>query len=187
MPTINLQVAASADDARQGGAGTVSITGTTMSVGATGEWAGVRFNNVTIPQGATISSATASFYVTTTASDDPDVIVYGDDVDDAAAFTTTNNDISGRTLTTASTTWQGTAVGTGFKTVDVTTSVQEIISRGGWASGNDLALILDGQSTNVVVIRAYDGTPSEAAKLDITYTSTSVPVLVAHYHQQGMM
>ena len=70
MSTFIAQVSASADDAAEQGAdnnspGTVSITGATLSLKGTGSasryWA-FRFENVTIPQGATISAAAIQVY-----------------------------------------------------------------------------------------------------------------------------
>ena len=57
MTAFTTTVAASADDADQGGV-TVSITGSNLNANATTQWMAFRFNNVTIPNAATINTAT---------------------------------------------------------------------------------------------------------------------------------
>ncbi len=52
--------------------------------------------------------------------------------------------------------------------------IQEIVDRGSWASGNDLMIICKGKADVAKFCRTtpYETTPSEAAKLDITYAVT---------------
>lgn len=173
MTVLNLQVSASSDDAFENNSGTMSLTGSTVTFNNAGFWIGYRFLNVTIPNAATINTATLSYYVTSTTRDDNEQDVYGNDVDDAATFTTAANNISSRTLTTAKTTVSADSVGVGFYAVDVTAVVQEIINRAGWVSGNDLALIMDALTGVNLGLDMYDGTPANAAKLDIDYTEVS--------------
>lgn len=171
MTTLNLQVSASSDDAFENAVGTVTTNGTTMVFNNAGYWIGYRFTNVTIPQGATINMATLSYYVTSTTRDDNEQDVYGNDVDDAATFTTAASNISSRTLTTAKTTVSADSVGVGFYAVDVTAIVQEIIDRAGWASGNDLALLMDALTGVNLAPDTYDNVAANAAKLDIDYSA----------------
>lgn len=187
MTVLNLQVSASSDDAFENNSGTMSLTGSTVTFNNAGFWIGYRFLNVTIPNAATINTATLSYYVTSTTRDDNEQDVYGNDVDDAATFTTAANNISSRTLTTAKTTVSADSVGVGFYAVDVTAVVQEIINRAGWVSGNDLALIMDALTGVNLGLDMYDGTPANAAKLDIDYTAgaaTAIPVVIHHLRQQ---
>lgn len=176
MTTLNLQVAASSDDAFEGGGGAVNITGLRIQVNATGEWAGFRFINVTIPQAATINSAVMQVYVHATTDDDPDIDIYGEAVDDAATFTTAPDSIETRPRTTAKTNWTATGVGTNFvSSPSLVSVIQEIVNRAGWVSGNDLVLIWDGLSTSSFEVRAYDTAAGDAAKLDIDYTAGAPP------------
>jgi hypothetical protein len=178
VTTLHLQVSASSDDARESGAGAVSITVTIMTMNSGNAWMGWRFLNVTIPQAAVINSATLQLFVDSTSTDDPDGDIYGNDVDSAATFTTASNDISGRALTTAKTTWTATGVGGGafISAPSVTSVVQEIIDRGSWASGNNLALLYDALTGSGFSVRAYDNLASEAAKLDIDYAGAGQPM-----------
>lgn len=170
MTIFNTAIAASSDDAREVGAGTVSITDNFLNTGTgTGVLLGFRFTGVTIPQGATINSAKLT--VRTTANDDPDLDIYGQAADDAATFTTSSYDISGRARTTAKTNWTATDVGTArlVDTPDFKGVIQEIVNRSGWSSGNALVIITISLSSATLSCRAWDqgSTPPE---ITIDYT-----------------
>lgn len=177
MTTFNVAVSASADDGHENSSGTVNTTNTfSIIVDATNEWIGVRFQNVTVPSGATINSASLSF-VPSSSGDEPNHPIYGNDVDNAAAFTAgATSDISTRTRTTATVTWSSTnlgATGTSLhSTPDLATIVQEIIDRAGWASGNAMAFMLQGSSdgTRDLEVYLYDN-GSLIPELDIDYTA----------------
>ncbi len=90
------------------------------------------------------------------------------DADNAVTFTTAASDISARALT-STVAWSGANIGAGWKTVDVTAAVQAVVNRAGWASGNALAAVINGATGADLSITTWDGTPANAAKLDITY------------------
>ena len=172
MTTLNLQVSASADDASENTGVSVALTAVNIRNDATYDWSGIRFQNVTISNGATINSATHQIYVSYTSNDDINVNIYADDTDSAAQFTTTLNDISARTRTAATVSRNATAVGAGWYTLpDAAALVQEVVNRAGWISGNSLALLLETISGSDLRYNAYDGSTTEAAKLDIDYTT----------------
>jgi hypothetical protein len=95
--------------------------------------------------------------------------INGYNVDDAGAVTRIDN----LAMTTASVLVSNDKNDTAdtWYTWDVTTIVQEIVNRGGWASGNDLALIAIGNGSADSANKQYYSydTPASAAKLDITY------------------
>lgn len=171
MATWSGTIAASADDAAQAPDTSVSITGTVMNANSTSQGAGMRWPNVTIPQGSTINSATLTITVVNTSFDDPDVNIYGQAADNAAAFAATNNNVSSRTSTTAVVTWTASSIGAGAKNApDLKTVVEEIVGRAGWSSGNALALIVWGRSgASLLRWNQYDN-GSGAASLNIDYT-----------------
>lgn len=171
MTLFSAQIAASADDAQQS-ADTVTLGDNNINISATTQYGGFRFNNVTIPAGATINSADITLTTYSDSYDDPDTTIYGEDIDDAPAFTTTTNNISGRTLTTASVAWTATNIGTANKaSPDIKSIIQEIIDRPGWTSGNDIAIIIKGNSgTSTFRVRAYDY-GSGYPQLNIDYTA----------------
>lgn len=174
MTTLNLQVAASSDDARQAATTVVTLNSVSIAMSANGIWGGLRFLNVTIPPGSTINTAVLQLNVVNTSNDDPNLDIYGEDVDDATTYLAVDNDIGGRTRTTAKTTWNATGVGAGFvASPDFAAVIQEIIDRPGWASGNDISIILDGLASTTFQFRTYDNAVGDGAKLDIDYTEAA--------------
>lgn len=161
---------------------------------------GLRFTNITIPQGSTINSANMTFksYFTRGGTTVNSVIV-GHDTDNASTFSTLADyqarrgiivgGASNANLTAANVSWNSIGTWTensDYTSPDISTIVQEIVNRAGWASGNAMALFWDdhaGAST-LGAYRQYQqeaGYPSGAptrAKLDITYTSGAAPTPV---------
>lgn len=186
MTTRNLQVAASADDADENESVNVVITNATIGPIRSGAptrkaFAGFRFNNVTVAQGTTLTSATFRLYIT--AGSVVGHYVYGELHTDAPAFAATGSNISGRTKTTAVATIGGTPSIGSYLDIDLTAVVQEIINQGGWVSGNDLVLIVDAYtpsitSSSAITVQGYDGSSTNAAKLDIVFSSGGTPVSV---------
>ena len=172
MPTLDIAVAASSDDAGQTNT-TMSLTATNIRINAATVRAGFRFLNVTVPAAATIDVA----YITVergSAAASPNVTIACEDVDDAATFTTTANDISTRPVTTATVTWNavlGGVTGDRFNSPSIVAPVQEVIDRGGWASGNDLNVLFFGVTGGDIQIRTWDNAVADAAALHIEYTT----------------
>lgn len=175
MTTLALQVAAGSDDAREIGDGTVQLSDASqISLSAATYWAGMRWTGVTVAQAATISSASLEIYTINSTNDVAGgAVVYGQAADNAATFAASTNNITGRSRTTASATWSGDLGGSGWKSLDVTGIVQEIINRSGWASGNALALLIDSVSGTDLRWRSYEYDTTLAAKLTINYTTGS--------------
>jgi hypothetical protein len=174
MATFSASIAATNDDAQETG-GTMLLSSTSLNAGATNQYIGLHFPNVTIPQGSTISTAVLTCYIVNTSYDDPDTTIYGDDADDSAALSSTSYDISSRTPTTATVAYSGSSLGAGFKdTPDIKTVIQEITDRSGWAGGNAMTLIFVGASAGSLYrIRPYENNSSQAASLAVTYTAPS--------------
>ena len=192
MTTLNLQVGASADDGYWGTgfSPTYDNTATTFIVGsffgAHGSiWA--RFTNVTIPNAATISSASLQVNPGVTSSASCGTSIVGIANDNAAApanFSDANAPSGGLTTATVSWTFGAWTAGTWDTSPDISTVIQEIINRAGWSSGN--ALVVEGRYVTVSSYRqgsTYDSSSTVAPKLDITYTAggggTTVKTLAA--------
>lgn len=179
------QVGASSDDARNINGGTSkSITATTMHLGKFNTtddyWNGFRWTNVTIPQGATITSAILDLYsAQVTAGTTAKTIWYGVLETNTATFNTTTEYPEGKARTTATVTkdfdvatWAATG-GFGVDTFDISPLIQEIVNQVGWASGNSLAVVghNNGSSdTNYIGHSTYDRATDRGAQLTITYT-----------------
>ena len=175
MATFNATITAGSDDARED-AGTVTLTGTNITIDTTTRYGGLRFLGVTVPQGSTINAATLTVELPSASFDDPDVTIWANDVDSASTFTTGANNISSRTPTTATVVWSASSIGTGVKvSPELKTIIQEIVNRAGWVSGNAIALILKGNSTSALRFSTYEGGGANA-ELDIDYTAPSAGV-----------
>jgi len=179
--SVDVRVAASADDAEQNmGSNTVSITSPDLELSADGttvQQVGMRWNSISIPQGATISSAYIEFdprsQTGSTGAGSPTIVFRGQAADNAAAFTTGASNISSRTKTTASASWSpGTwTVGTLYQTGDLSAVIQEIVNRPGWSSGNSLAIITDsGVANNFRRANSWNGNAATAPRLVVNYS-----------------
>jgi len=110
--------------------------------------AGIRFQNIVVDPGSTITSATLDLYINRIYRE-PEMRAHLVDADNAAQFNSGNLPTS-NTLTTAFGTYDfdGEGVPTDYTTIgarrviDVTAVVQEVIDRGGWASSNSLAFVI---------------------------------------------
>jgi len=135
---------------------------------------GLRFENVQIPQGATITSAYLEFTTDETDSQETIVTIHGEDSDNAAPFDEWGfYDLSSRPLTDASVEWNipaWTQVGEQQQSPDIKSIVQEIVNRSGWSAGASMVFTIDGSGRRVA--KSYEGEATAAPLLHITYTST---------------
>ncbi|MCH7893777.1 MAG: DNRLRE domain-containing protein, partial [Proteobacteria bacterium] len=180
------RVIASTDDAEQQTTSTFGMNLTSSDLelhdtgGAGGGYVGMRWTNVTIPQGATIDSAKIQFHVDEIAAGSSvalTVTFRGEDHDNAPTFTSTASNISNRTETTASVDWAiPTWVtvndeGAAQLSAELKTIVQEIVDRTGWGSGNALVIMIKAWSgSGLRTAEAFDGESAAAPELQITYT-----------------
>ena len=108
---------------------------------------GLRFRDVAVPQGATIDSAFIVVYSHEAENDEAKITIWGEATDNAVTFDL-DNLITDRTSTSATVSWTVTdkwAIWTEFRTPDISSIIQEIVNRSGWASGNALAIVLAGE------------------------------------------
>lgn len=190
------QVNASSDDARNTNGGTSPvITAISQYLGinsSTDYWNGWRWTNVTVPQGATIVSATLDLYSAQLTSGTAKAIFYGVNEDDLTTFNTSTSYPEGKSRTTASkavnfnmTAWTNT-LGYGAELIDVKDLVQEIINRSGWVSGNAMGIVAhdnaSGGTNNYVGHSTYDRATDRGAKLTITYLPGSPDLSAGTYY-----
>lgn len=195
MSILNTQIATSGDDGRNySGTGGFKTTGTIGCMGNSTNAvrlvcnAFFRFDNVVIPNAATINSAHLELYPNGNDNGSPELIVYGVDEDSAAAPTTAS-EFAADPHTSASVQWDATWVASVWEqSPDIKTIIQEIVNRGGWASGNALMLqVCDdlGSGTNNVYAVFYDNDPALAAKLYIEYDAGAGPSVVIMRRRRG--
>jgi type IV pilus assembly protein PilY1 len=169
------QIVNSTDDAEDRESN-MSIAGDPLDLVGESNYAqqvGLRFTNVQIPQNATITSAYLQFTAKNGDSSALSLTINGQASDNPPTFTAINDNINNRTLTTASTSWPSVATWvaeTQYTTPAITTIVQELVNRGGWAQGNSMAFVIKGTSTTARR-RAYsfDGSTAKAPRLIINF------------------
>ena len=173
---LDIRVATSADDAEESAVGGMDLNSSDLEMVAysTGDQVvGMRFTNVSVPQGATIVQAYIQFQVDETDSVATLLTVAGEAVDNAATFTSSANNVTNRARTAATAIWEPPAwntigaAGLDQRTGDISAVVQEIIDRPGWSAGNALAIIISG--TGKRVAEAYDGVAAAAPLLHLRY------------------
>ena len=125
----------------------------------------LRFSNVTIPQGATITSASITMQAYQSNSSAGYIKIKGIDEDNTSSF---DSNPFARTATSATIDWDigSVTANNTYTSSSITTIVQEIVNRGSWSSGNAMGFFLmdDGFATNVTYrFDAYEeGTGSTA-------------------------
>src|SRR3954453_15317968 len=171
------RVVVGADDAEEFATGSMYLTSSDLELVYDGsnQRVGIRFTNVTIPKGATITKAYLQFEAKETQSEATSLAIRGKAADNAAPFTSTNGNISTRARTGSSISWTPPAwtligeAGANQRSPDLSPAIQEILNRNNWASGNALALIITG--TGHRTAWAYDGKTASAPLLHIEYTT----------------
>jgi hypothetical protein len=173
--TFEKRVAANSDDAEEKNGSPNTSSGDLDLVVDNGisQTVGIRFLNVTIPQGVAIVNAWVQFKANTKDSSACSVNIQGQAADNTLTFKTTANNIGARPRTAASVNWipppwtvAGQA-GPAQRTPNLASVIQEIVSRPGWVAGKSMVLILTG--TGHREAEAYNGDHAGAALLHVEY------------------
>ncbi|MCO6451001.1 MAG: S8 family serine peptidase [Caldilineales bacterium] len=136
---------------------------------------GLRFNNIPVPQGATITSAHLEFTAESADSGNSNssaatLTIQGNAADTASPFIGgVTYDISTRARTAASVDWApgSWTAGTKYNSPGISAIVQEIVARPGWVNGNSMAFIITGSGSRTAA--SFDGDAPNAAILHIEY------------------
>lgn len=181
---LDIRVSASTDDAEERADGSMARTSSDLElvfdVGGN-QTIGLRFNGVTIPQGAVIVDAYLQFTADETNTVATSLTIEGEATANAITFPSGSFGISPRPRTAASVAWSPTPwtsvgeSGLAQRSLNIAAIIQEIIGQGGWNSGNSLVLIITGSGERVA--ESYNGDPASAPMLHIEYT-TSTPGLI---------
>jgi hypothetical protein len=187
---LDVRVTQSSDDAEElidpnptksFSTGHVNLTSTDLEMVNDDSWhggdqmIGIRFQNVGIPQGATILSAYLEF-----ATDEADSVfttidIQAQDNDDAVTFSTTAYNISSRPSTLTSVSWtinDWSTIGKLRTSPDLTAVVQEVVDRSGWTANNSMAFLITG--SGVRTTESFDGNPASAPLLHVEYDTQPV-------------
>ncbi|MDH3617441.1 MAG: Ig-like domain-containing protein [Nitrosopumilus sp.] len=174
--TLNIRVNSGDDDVEESSSGSMYITSTDLELvddsGSNGndQTVGIRFTNINVPQGSTITSAYIEFETDTTDSVSTLLTIHAQDSDNAPAFSSATNNVSSREQTSASIPWNPDAwntVSQKHQTPSLSPLVKEIVDRSGWNPGNDMVFIITGIGTRTA--EAYEGESANAPLLHIEY------------------
>jgi YD repeat-containing protein len=179
--TLNLEVSTNADDCFDAGS-TLYTTGTyyqAIGHGSAVDKAGWRFTNVKIPEGATITSA--QLYVAAYDSPTGNVSLLEtklglEDADNPGAWAPGSHEPRLATMTTACVQdWRPSTeewkAGKWVGSPDLAASVQEVIDRPGWKSGNAMCVLwVDDGTPAGNLLNTYDKKCGAGAHLVIHYT-----------------
>lgn len=139
---------------------------------------GLRFRNIGLPQGASVTNAYLEFTAyqnssSTLASFD----IAGVDQDDPSSFKNYSRYLLRNKPKTASIPWAGIPrwyQNYTYQSPSVASIVEDIVGRGGWESGNDMMFVL----SNFAGVRGaytYNGKPSATVSLVIEYQGNATP------------
>jgi MSHA biogenesis protein MshQ len=148
---------------------------------------GLRFQNVNIPQGATINSAYIVFETDESDSGATTLVIFGEDTDSANQFSSVAYNISNnRAKTSAAVNWTPSAwntISALHQTPDLSRIIQEIVDRAGWLANNNLVLIVEPGSgclttTCQRTAESYDGERNNGPLLVVDYTPKPIELSV---------
>jgi len=175
--TLDIPIRAGSDDAEENNTSrAVSLSSSDLELttdGSTVQTVGLRFTNVTVPRGATLTNAYVQFSVDEVSTGATNLTIAAQDADTAATFTTGTGNISSRPRTAAAVAWTPAswptvgARGPDQRTPDLAAPLNQVVQRTGWTSGNALALIITGTGRRTA--DAFEDTP--APTLHLEYTS----------------
>ncbi|MCW8999914.1 MAG: VWA domain-containing protein, partial [Kangiellaceae bacterium] len=151
-PIVTREVQEGEDDGVEDAAGTVDLTRDTLDINRSNAiYTAIRFQNLGIPQGATITTAKVAFHAKNSDSDTTSTTIYAENVDDAPALTAANSSISTRAAnrTVQAALWEPEdwTAGNSYITSELASVVQEVVNRPNWCGGNDLVLFIEGDGS----------------------------------------
>ena len=177
--TLNIRINSSSDDAEQRiSSGLMDLDSSDIEIGDDpghneNQLGGLRFNNVVVPQGATITFADIEFETDESDSVSTSVTISAQASDNAEPFTTSSNNISNRLTTSTPVSWNNipawNTISEKHNTPDISSLVQEVIDRSGWNPGNSIAFVIDGTGSRTA--ESYNGESANAPLLHIEYTT----------------
>ena len=142
------------------------------------ELVGLRFEDVHVPQGATVTKAEIKFTSAADESGSANFIIHGEAHDNSPALTASQNNISNRNQTTNSVEWNGVGAWTAnnvYSSPELKTIVQEIVNRSGWCGSNAMSFIISENGSNSLRrIKSYDAVPEKAPVLYVEYDPDTV-------------
>lgn len=139
-------------------------------------YTGLRFTNISVPKGATITSAKLEVFSAGDAWIGMKFKIHAENAGNSQTFSGDNlpskrNKSSASVSHESNNKWFG---GTWYQLDEMNNVVQEVVNRSDWHSGNSLSIILKGEGSvyGRKFVTSFDGGSSNAPKLHITFVSS---------------
>lgn len=179
MQSTSVRVSTGNDDAEESNSsGSVNLSSSDLELvnggGSDPQTVGIRFQGIAIPAGVTITNAYIEFETDATDSAPTSLVFHGEAGDNPAQFTSTTGNITSRSVTATSVSWDNllpwNTVDEKHQTPDLSAIVQELVDRNGWASGNAMVFIVTGSGERTA--ESFDGEEPAAPRLFVEFCST---------------
>ena len=176
--TVSQRIVSGSNDVEEKSTGIVSTSSTDIELvedKGVNQTVGLRFVNLSIPQGATIVSANVQFTTDENNSGTTNLTIKAHDTNNSAAFTASNFNVSSRSTTSASVSWSPSAwnsigqTGSNQETPDISSVIQEVVNRSGFGTSSAISIIITG--TGERTAESYEGSPPNAALLTVEYST----------------
>ena len=174
---INVRISQSSDDAEQKENGDMDLDDKS-DLDIAENQIGLRFQNINIPPGSTITRAYIQFTAeNNNEKDSASVDIFAENIDNANTFSKSKFDISNRKKTLASVNWyipewdKEGSTSTSQRTPDISTLVQEIVNRKDWSKGSTIAFMLFVNKHGDRDALTYDGDPKKSPLLHLEFTN----------------
>ncbi|TWD84439.1 PKD domain-containing protein [Kribbella amoyensis] len=183
---VEMTVARAFDDVEQRPTGYAEWASSTLNIpnaGNTTQTVGLRFDNVDVPPGATLTAAWIQFLSSGANSGSTTVQIAGIAENDTASFTAQPTTVTSRPRTQARATWSPPAwtgsgqSGSAQRTSDFRAVAQEVLNRPGWRQGNAMGFVLTG--TGERRASSNDGAASPILHLAYTVSTSNQPPVAA--------
>jgi hypothetical protein len=169
------QISANNDDAEERiSDGNVDRGSTDLELGEDGttpQIVGLRFQNISLANSETINYAFLTLVVDEADTEATSVTIKGEATNSSTGFSNAAFNLSSRTKTVDSTNWNSiedwVSIGNEYKSPNIGEIVDEIVSRAGWTSGNNMSFFIEGSGERTA--DSYDGSNANAVKLSVDF------------------
>jgi hypothetical protein len=176
VATIEVRVSDSNDDNEEKDSGASRIRSSDLEMADDGgpQTVGIRFQNLQISVGSTITKAYIQFQTDEASAGATSLRVQVQNHANGSAFSNAKFDMSTRSWSAVSVPWTPAdwtsvgASGTDQRTPDIKTLVQQLVSNPSWVNGNSAVFMITGTGRRVA--ESYDGSVSGAPLLHVEFS-----------------
>lgn len=180
-------ITASNNDAHEiNGVVTTDSEALTLTSGTDDVTAGLRFEDVLIPQGAQINSAYIRLFSAGLETTDAGMNIFGELAENSAEFEASSNDLSSRTKTAISVEWDSDhsfpISDSSLVTPDISAVIQEVVDQSVWCGGNALSVLftsLEDELSSLKKVLSVDSGGGLTPQLVVDYDNSSAAGCIA--------